>query len=405
MAAYIGGLLSYRFSKPYFYYLVIVTTLVALFISDTLNKYTYVNFQSEDSISAVVRAIFEVIFILLLLFQLNKSNFYLVLSIFLLFLSFTFGHLYFFKGELERLVFLGNFKVFNKYIFIFILYPPLKFLANRSPLLFNKVVSIFYFILLINSLLIFVGFFLDITLLRSYPFKSYRFGFSGVIPKINEATLFYFIAISFIYYKRYIQKIKSHKDYIILLAPLLLGAKGIYLFILLLLFYHIFSKKNKILSFLAVSISSVGAIFYFFKSPDKLNYFIQQAQSMGFFSMLLSGRDNILHEYSGELLERWGIINYFFGGQDQTYRMFEMDFFDLFFFFGIVGSSFYLFLLFQTIFNLQLKKSFNLFLVITYFILAFLGGHFFASAINAFYLCILTLFIRLNLNNEHHLNC
>lgn len=386
-----------RISKPSLYYIVIYIALILFYIADALNKIIYV-YNGSDGISSLVRAVFEFIFIFLIFFSLKKSNYYFILFIALLFISFFIGQFFFHNGIPSYTILYGNFKIFNKYIFIFLLYPPVNFLATNSPSLFNRIVNVFYFILLFNSILIIVGFLFDFTLLRSYPFKTYRFGFSGLIPKINEATLFCLISLSFVYYRRYLLKIKNKKDYIIMFAPILLGAKGIYFFILLLLLYHIFSQRNKIINILVISLPLIASVAYFINAPEKLHYFIKQSQENGLLSMLLSGRDNILSEYIGELLNEWNVVNFLFGGQDQTYRMFEMDFFDLFFFLGIFGSTIYLSLMFSTVFNLNIKIGFNMFFILSYFILAFLGGHFFASAINALYLCVLTIYIRVNQN-------
>src|SRR5690606_10687410 len=162
------------------------------------NKFIYVQYQ-EDGISDIIRGLFEIIFACLLLFQMSKSILHFMICIFLLFFTFLTGQFVFYHGLPELNIIVGNFKVFNKYIILFL-----------------------------NSLLIILGFVLDISLFRSYPFKLYRFGYSGLIPKINEATMFSFLAISFIYFRRYKLNLRHKTDYLIMLSPLLLGAKGVY---------------------------------------------------------------------------------------------------------------------------------------------------------------------------------
>ncbi|HZY80883.1 MAG TPA: hypothetical protein VFE50_15270, partial [Cyclobacteriaceae bacterium] len=104
------------------------------------------------------------------------------------------------------------------------------------------------------------------------------------------------------------------------------------------------------------------------------------------------------------VLSHWTFVNYLFGGEDPMNFLVEMDFFDLFLFMGLVGFVIYFVLLFSTVFRFNKKQPFHLFFVTIYLTLAFLGGHFFSSVINAVYLCLICMFFYVNSKRPQTLN-
>ena len=103
--------------KHYMCYFVIYAALILFFVSDALNKIIYVNFQA-DGISDIIRAVFEVLFIFLLIVHLSKNNFNLIIAIFSLFIAFIIGQFFYYEKFPSTLTLFGNFKyLINIYLF------------------------------------------------------------------------------------------------------------------------------------------------------------------------------------------------------------------------------------------------------------------------------------------------
>ncbi|WP_303412874.1 hypothetical protein [Pontibacter sp. BT731] len=245
-----------------------------------------------------------------------------------------------------------------------------------------------------------MGALFQIDLLRSYPGEGgFRFGYIGFIPAVNEATLFYLIAICLSYYRRYILGISSKKFYIIIAASLLLGTKAIYLIIISLLLLHFlrtssFKIKVMVLSTIIITVIAVKTYLSTEDAQIRFEYFYQIANKRGLLTMLLSGRDLLLQEHFYANIDHWGIMNFIVGGQDQLRYLVEMDFVDLFLLFGALGSIIYISLFFSSLFTFKKNRYFNLYFILIYFFIAGLGGHFFASALNALYLAIFCIYIK-----------
>jgi hypothetical protein len=378
-------------------YFLVKSALYIFFISDACNKILYLLHSDFYRVSILFRSLYEGLFFLLILLFINETRL-LFLKIFLSsFILFIAGQLIiFFKAGYDY-NFPENISLFNKYFFVFIIFFAIYKLLYYPDKL-QKILKAFERVLLINSVATFIGFFLQIDLLRTYTDNDFRYGYSGFIPAQNEATLFFFIAISYFYYQHFILKIKSKKFYFVLLSCFLLGTKGIYLFLVLLLIFHFLyhsSLKTKLIS-LFTALSLLGGCLWYLtteSSQKVLGYFIYQAQRTGWLNTMLSGRNTHISTKGTDILYDWTIPNYFIGGMDQTKVNFEMDFFDLFFFLGIIGSTIFLALYFSSIFKFNILKPFNFFFVISFFAIAFFAGHFFASAINALYLCIISLYL------------
>lgn len=348
-------------------------------------------------ISILFRALYGVLFVFVILIFLNKTrSSFIAVFIPLLFLFIT-GQLLFAAHFQYGYNYVENILIFTKYYFVFIIYFALYKLPSE-PLKFAKAIRVLESIFLFNSLAVILGFILKVELLRTYLDQPYRYGFSGFIPAQNEATLFFFLSVSYFYYKHFVLGIKSSKFWIVAFSAILLGTKGIYIFLGLLVLYHLLSHsglKAKLASLLFVIMLVFGA-FWFLQtevSEKVLQYFIFQQEESGYLSMILSNRNVTLNTTGPQILSKWNFLNYLGGGQDQTKFLIELDFVDLFFFMGIAGSIIYLGLYFITLFKFKLSKTFNLLFVIAFFGLAAFGGHFFSSALNALYICLVSMYI------------
>jgi len=93
--------------------------------------------------------------------------------------------------------------LFNKYVFAFVVYFFIYKLAE-NPAAIEKLQTLCESLFTINSVFVIVGAVFGIQLFRSYIFMDYRYGYNGIISAVNESSLFYFIALSHLYYKRFV---------------------------------------------------------------------------------------------------------------------------------------------------------------------------------------------------------
>lgn len=367
------------------YYWFISLSLVVFFTADSLTKVLQVNGGEYTRISLLVRAVFEVALILILAIGYKKKFAPILLGVFLLiYIHFT-GQLGFGTSYSSIIIF-ENVAILNKYIFILLLAVPVYEIADDK--LTKKLIVTFGLIVLINSFFVIAGFLFDIRIFESYYHQSYRFGYSGLIPKQNEATLFYLIGLGYAYYKMKYNHGSKIYFLVILCATLLVGTKGLYLFVIALAAYHMISIKSTV-AFVGFSVISLAGIFYipFLINTSFMQYFIFQAEKYGVITMLLSGRaQKVVYQLDGQL-EHWNIVNYLFGGTDIAVFASEMDFIDLFSFFGLIGSFIYIFMYLKFVFP-ERKTNFQKFFVCCFFLLSFFGGHFLYSAVNSIYLLI-----------------
>jgi hypothetical protein len=393
-------MLAEPMKKHLFYYRVTKVSLVLFFIADCLNKVIYLITEDDTpnvSPSLLARMAFEFIAVIFILADLNRKKSIFVILSSLLFISFLIGVAFYLRHYDKRYEYFYHLGLFNKYLFAFIAYYFISELRNNKELI-TKLQGTCERIFIINSLLAIVGAIFRIQLFKSYLFMDYRYGYNGVIPAVNESSLFYFIALSFVYYKKFILGKKLKWSWLIIVASFLIGTKAIYLFIAALVLFHflrVSSITNKILALLGITVFiAITAFLYIsdFASPV-VDYFVYLISEKGLESALLSGRDVYLQTRFFENQEYWNFFNYLFGGQDQLNYLIEMDLFDVVLFFGAVGSILYFVIFFRSIFSISFRKKFNIFFVVVYFIMAGLGGHYFASALNALYLVIFCLFI------------
>lgn len=378
-------------------YLIVITALPLFFVVDGVSKILLTYSFEFHRASLIIRIVYEFLFVSLIVTLLNYTRISILILLAFLLVLFLINQ--FVLASVMRDAFSENIITFNKYTFIFILYAAVYKLQSDQQKL-NKCVGLLEILFVLNSALVLLGPLTGLEFLKTYVHSDYRYGYMGLIVAQNEATLFYFLAVSLAYYKRYVLRIKHFTFFLILAASMLLGTKGIYLFLaLLFVFHNIYYARNRF--FIIIGIGLLLFQFVKFATSDEgkifLIYFYSQSESGNLFSMLLSGRDALLiSSFSGQLKE-WSLLNYLIGGQNVLKYATELDFFDLFLFFGFLGGVIYLTLYFYTVFKFK-KTKFTVFFIACYFILAGFGGHFFASAVNSLYMCLITMYIYATLN-------
>jgi len=391
-----------RINKQVFHYQTTKIALLFFFISDGLNKLIYLITENDTPLfspSLFSRMVFEILALIVILSNLNKQRFYFIVAALLLSICYVTGLVFYLMEYDFPFQYFYHLSLFNKYFFTFIVYYFI-YKLSESPTHIEKLQSFCESLFVLNSIFVIVGAAFSVQLFRSYVFMDYRFGYNGILPSVNESSLFYFIALSYLYYKVFVLNRKLGVSIVILIAALLLGTKAVYGFILLLVVFHFFrvsTLKAKFYAFMGtIFIAFLTVLVYRTGIADDIieYYYFLYKQKGTLFSTLVTGRDIYFETKFYENIEHWTFLNYFFGGQDQLRFLIEMDLFDVFLFFGIIGTMLYFTLFFRSVFNLNYRKKFNILFVLSYFGLAGLGGHFFASAVNSLYLVIFCLFIQ-----------
>jgi len=117
--------------------------------------------------------------------------------------------------------------------------------------------------------------------------------------------------------------------------------------------------------------------------------FSEIRSSQGIISAILSYRDQLFIERTLPFIEQnWSFTNYLFGGASDFETRPQLEFFDLFYFWGIIGSVIYLLLYYHSFKPLKLPKQEEWFFFISLIIIMFLAGNFFYNASIPIYLLI-----------------
>lgn len=281
---------------------------------------------------------------------------------------------------------------FFKYLFF--LFP---FFLFRTKLLDKSLINTydlqFRWVFIINYIFIIVAFIFDLSFFRTYD--GARFGFNGVFISQNISSyillisFFYFFYDAVVYNKRY--------DYyllvISLLAMVLTGTKTVYFGLVLFLGLYLLIKRSKAVFYLLVF--SLCLIFIIGLNQSIFSSFYQLYLEKDFWYSFTSFRSEYVNtRFIYNIENFWDIEHYLFGGAFlPTYRLIEMSFFDMFLFFGTIGTLIYSY----TIYNLLKVYINGAFLKIILFVLllaSFFSGHFFMSGSVSIYLVIFIFLIK-----------
>lgn len=366
---------------------ILLLFLVSIFLLDILNK-IYTSADSGPSIFIkAIKTIFE-LFFLGFLFMNWKSTKRFIYFLICLAIIFLIGQIdlilnleinQFRDIELLRYFLLYLFPlVYIKFLEVF----PAEIKISQSKL--NQLETFFLLILTINTICIFSGLLFEIPFFKTYS-KS-RWGYMGLMPRSITASYFYIISIIFLYTKATIKGNLKFKFllFITIIGAILIGTKSIYLFLALLLGYHIVSKKYyKLKSFYAsiVGVSLILFVFYDFIIKNVIQRYFSVLYNLyeekGWLTAAASFRDEIFKENLAFYIEKWNLVNYIFGGRIFESALFENSIIDLIIFFGVGGSVLYLHFLYKKlILGKNIFIQINLMFIL---LISILAGQFFSN--------------------------
>lgn len=374
--------------------LVIILIYISFFI-DSLNAILIKIEGTHNNISLITRIIVELVF----LFLLFKNRIIKPIYILIRFSSIaSLGMLIVLpENIINSKDFFQNIITINKIIYFFIVLNIVFFyFKDKREVLFNFF-EIVYIIFIIS---IFLGFIFNIPFLEAYP-QDKRFGYKGLIVTQNETVgifligLFYYIAK----YDQYRNKSNIIFIFLILIAGLLTGSKANLFFLLLsfLFLYGYFLFHSKKISYSLFLLIPIGfsidwekIINIFEKTISYTRSFYDKGYDIWF--VLLSGRNLRVEKMFNSIQELpYNLYHYLFGGFNFSAMGTEMDLFDIFQLFGIIGGLFFYYLYFKSMIQYSKKYKFIYLFIFIWFIVSTLGGHLIYNAVIPIYLSIMLL--------------
>lgn len=384
-------------------FFILIFSFVIFYFSDGLSKVLYRTGADFYRYSQIVKALFTVIILVYGIITLNKSKADILIVIILLVINFIIGQ-YFLSLKFHQLDFIENTNILFKYLFPYIFF----FLVSDIKKLEvppKSLISVYKKIIGLNNILLLIGFIGGISFLSTYK-GPWRFGYDGLIFAQNEATFVFIFAITTFYYRKFYLKKKEIFFWIVLIPSLLVATKGLYLFIVLLLIFHIFMRVPLIKMIPMVVSTFILGYFLFSSVINKIlinsyQVFMYMYDKGGLLYALLSGRDRFINKKLVPLLtEYWSFPNYLFGGQDIKEFYIEMGF-DIFLFFGLVGSFLYLYVFYKIFCLIPFERKFKLFFGLSLFTIIATAGHFFESGIAGIHFLFMLLIIHFSSQKQN----
>lgn len=382
--------MSYRLTKLNHSF-IYAGLILLLFLSEALTTFV-IRLSDYESIRLV--GFYKIIFLIIIVLsssflKINKRILTLVLFLVCIYLINQFLLQSFDYTNLKQSVSKGALYYLVRYIYIFVFIAA--FLSyNTKDEIIQKSIKCIELFLFTNSILIVLGAIFDMDFFKSYP-KGIRFGYDGLFNKVNEVSYLYCIYISHIYYS-YIRKGKGiFYLFFIILSSLLIGTKAVLLFLGLLFSYHIlFSTKNKkVYRFVYIPLFTA---FIFFIKPIMGLFFESSPQwgglldKHGVLTVLTSTRDLLFYKGLDYVYNTWSFLNGLFGGPYYTidFNNTEIGFFDLFIFFGALGTLIYSILFYKCF--IKNKDLLIIVLVSIILIVGLLAGGLFLSVTSLVYM-------------------
>ncbi|WCO01637.1 hypothetical protein [Psychroserpens ponticola] len=350
--------------------------LVIFFISEAYGKIIMSSLRHATILPKGIKTIILITLAIILI--MNKK---VMIQIGLIAICFLIGQLCI-QPKFDPLV--VNF--FVKYCFLIVLLAYTHFYVSNSKQS-ETLFKVFETLILINSIFIVIGFLFNVAIFKTY--LGQRFGYNGLFVSSATSTYAYFTILVYLFFRYKSRFLLSLKPLIILISCLLIGTKSLYIILVLLVAIYIVkftSKKIKIISSILIGLVSLFGTYYVFFIWET---FSQIRKTNGFMTALLSYRDQLLINKTLPFIDNnWTIFNYLFGGINDVSSRPQMSFFDMAYFFGLIGMTIYLISFKKWFFNFKFNKT-NVYFLSILFFLVFISGNFFLNASVAIYLVVL----------------
>jgi len=311
--------------------------------------------------------------------------------------------IFYFLEKTDKNYFMENMRFFMWYIFLLIMFSlffkTLKNNANPKHLKHQNKLA--FIIIAFICIFILIGFIFEVEVFKTYG--QVRWGYRGVIRKSATLSYIFIILLFFSYYKFIIKTNKPLYWFVILFCALLSGTKTIYAFIALLFCYHVFYRKLYLKKAFYLSLITLSALlivfngFFLAKTKFIWGIFYELYLEKGFLYSLSSIRSEIFVDASKTYFDEWHIHNYLIGGRLDD-SSFEMALFDLFSFFGLIGTLLYLYYLKRVFLDrfINTSGSKGRFIIGSFALAAFFTGQFFTNSTVILFVWFFLLIFKLN---------
>ena len=369
--------------------------LIAFYLSEACTKIAYYFHADFHNYSALIKGGFILLSIYFALFNFNKKRksiiiFLSIMSIIFLIGQYSFGTNGFNSNFFKNLIYSSRY-IFVFIIILFFIDYPFKFKSKMHLMVYEKIV-------LLNSFFIIIGFIFNLKIFWTY---TSRFGFNGLFMVPSITTYFYALALTYFSYQYIKLNKKKLELLIVIITALLVGTKALLLFLFLTLLHLFFIKKiyrfKLFYLFTSISIiviiSNINLIINFLKTKYETLYRVYEKYDL--ITMLTSYRNLRLKEnFIPVITENWSFTNYLFGGTDFVKYRVEFELFDVFLFWGIIGSLVYFYFYFSKVISFKRIVKFGKIQILFLLIIAMLSGTYFNNAPVTLYLLVVLSSLR-----------
>jgi len=271
------------------------------------------------------------------------------------------------------------------------------------------------FVILTAFTSIVLGFLFNIQIFSTY--SGERFGYSGIIPRANESSVFWLIAL---FYSMAVLVREKRKFLLVCccIACVLVGTKALLLLLIMVLpifVWKFYPKYGKLFCLFSLMIAVV--LFKIYITPvldilgekegmQKIIQPIEILMNSDNYSYAMSSVSSGRFSMEGEVrvydridlnLAYWQPINYLLGGM---FIGTEMEIFDIPMKFGFVGVILLIYGYYLVV--ERIHNSFRRFFITFILILAIFSGHVFDNALCTTYLCLFVLYFQYVPQNKLH---
>lgn len=340
----------------------VIIALLAVYLSDGIAKFSLIYFKYNLHLSKIIKSL---LIGYLFYWQIRQRHYFSSILI----LMFVVGQAFIADSFSDN-----SLVIFTKYLFT-VSYLIYFTKTNLSETTQKRFIRSFEWILIINSLLILIGWVFEVSFLRTYA--GHRFGYNGLFLNSSTGSYVYIFALFYFlirYKKTFFLNVNT---WLILGCCLLLGTKASILgvFIAFLTYILFFLKKtHRIIAVTGALILSFGSFYYLFFHAKLFNSIRLKE---GLFTAIFSFRNENLKELTFTYIsEQWSLVNYLFGGVSDFATRAQFGFLDELYFFGFVGAGYYFMIQYKSIKNIINIKLFK-YLLIGLSIVILLAGNFF----------------------------
>jgi len=243
----------------------------------------------------------------------------------------------------------------------------------------------FFILFVFNCLLAWYGLLFDVQLFSSYghlsPSMKLRFGYDGLIPEQNIATYFYLSGLIISYWLYVKEHISLFVVVFGVVSCMIVGTKMLVISTIALVSCVLVKNgyKKQLITFFVIVLCTIT-------SSSHWHAYFANRHLFDLPGSLNSGRVYLIKTKLLPLISKLSLNGWFFGVQnpDPMRYLIEMELIDLLIFFGLLGTTVYLLIIYLIATKIR-KAPCGIEVLIVFIITAFLSGHFFYDPAVAVY--------------------